>query len=104
MVTKVFLRLLSKVVTKVFERLLSKVLEIIPFLFFPIKINTCCVNRYQRQHMLEGGKSSYSREVGSVCLLLIGSGSQTHLLLVVTFSKSDGDPVCLVIEMQRERD
>ena len=58
---------LSKMVTKVFERLLSKVLEIIPFLFFPIKIKTCCVNRYQRQHMLEGGKSSYSREVGSVC-------------------------------------
>ena len=54
--------------------------------------------------MLEGGKSSYSREVGSVCLLLIGSGSQTHLLLVVTFSKSDGDPVFQVIEKQRERD
>ena len=40
--------------------------------------------------MLEGGKSSYSREVGSVCLLLIGSGSQTHLLLVVTFPSQMG--------------
>ena len=93
----------------VYERLLSKVLEMIPFLFFPIKINTRCFNRYQRQHMLEGGKSSYSREVGSVCckavLVIVYSlsGSQTHLL-AVTFSKSDGDPVFLVIEMQRERD
>ena len=55
--------------------------------------------------MLEGGKSSYSREVGSVCckavLVIVYSlsGSQTHLL-AVTFSKSDGDPVFIVIEMQ----